>query len=65
MKRKQWTSRLYIVLRQYARSRPDAAPEGWTVWPLWYVGWAMLLNRKVGQLFILVMVLNVLWGLAR
>ncbi|MEJ2210555.1 MAG: prenyltransferase [Anaerolineae bacterium] len=56
---------LYTVLRRYAEPKPNTPPEGWTVWPLWYVGWAMVLNRKVGQLFILGMVLNVLWGLAR
>ena len=57
--------RLFTVLQQYARPRPETPPEGWTVWPLWYVGWAMLLNRQVGQWFILGMVLNVLWGIAR
>lgn len=57
--------RLVTVLRQYARPRPETAPDGWTVWPLWYVGWAMLLNRQVGQLFVLGMVLNVLWAIAR
>ena len=56
---------LVTVLRRSAEPKPEAPPEGWTVWPLWYVGWAMVLNRKVGQLFILGMVLNVLWGLAR
>jgi 1,4-dihydroxy-2-naphthoate polyprenyltransferase len=54
--------RLLTVLRQYARPKPDAAPAGWTVWPLWYVGWAMLLNRRVGQLFVLGLLLNVVWG---
>ncbi|MCL7451856.1 MAG: prenyltransferase [Anaerolineae bacterium] len=57
--------RLWTVLQQYRRPKPEAAPAGWTVWPLWYVGWAMLLNRRAGQLFILGMVLNVLWSLAR
>ncbi|MFN2291109.1 MAG: prenyltransferase [Anaerolineae bacterium] len=54
--------RLWTVLRQYAQPKPDSAPAGWTVWPLWYVGWAMLLNRRAGQLFFLGMVLNVVWG---
>jgi 1,4-dihydroxy-2-naphthoate octaprenyltransferase len=55
--------RLWTVLQQYAQPKPDSAPAGWTVWPLWYVGWAMLLNRRAGQLFVLGMVLNVVWGL--
>lgn len=57
--------RLFTVLRQYARPKPETPPEGWTVWPLWYVGWAMLLNRQAGQWFVLGMVLNVLWGSVR
>jgi 1,4-dihydroxy-2-naphthoate octaprenyltransferase len=57
--------RLHTVLRQHARPKPETAPAGWTVWPLWYVGWAMLLNRRVGQLFVLGMVLNVVWGIVR
>jgi 1,4-dihydroxy-2-naphthoate octaprenyltransferase len=57
--------RLYTVLRRYAQPRPDRAPDGWTVWPLWYVGWAMFLNRQVGGLFVLGLVLNVAWGLVR
>jgi 1,4-dihydroxy-2-naphthoate octaprenyltransferase len=56
---------LAAVLRQYARPRPDQAPPGWTVWPLWYVGWAMILNRRVGQLFVLGLILNVLWTIVR
>jgi hypothetical protein len=57
--------RLVMVLRTYAQDRPAGPPAGWTVWPLWYVGWAMILNRRVGQLFILGLVLNVLWQLVR
>jgi 1,4-dihydroxy-2-naphthoate octaprenyltransferase len=57
--------RLVTVLRQYARPRPESAPAGWTVWPLWYVGWSMFLNRRVGELFVLGMVLNVVWGIVR
>ncbi len=57
--------RLLTVLRQYARPKPAQAPAGWTVWPLWYVGWAMFLNRQVGQLFVLGLVLNLVWVLVR
>jgi 1,4-dihydroxy-2-naphthoate octaprenyltransferase len=57
--------RLYTVLRQYAKPKPETAPAGWTVWPLWYVGWAMFLNRRVGELFVLGLVLNVVWGILR
>lgn len=57
--------RLVTTLRHYARPKPGASPAGWTVWPLWYVGWAMLLNRQVGQLFVLGLVLNVAWAIVR
>jgi 1,4-dihydroxy-2-naphthoate octaprenyltransferase len=57
--------RLLVALRHYSQPRPAAAPPGWTVWPLWYVGWAMLLNRRVGQLFVLGLLLNVAWAALR
>jgi 1,4-dihydroxy-2-naphthoate polyprenyltransferase len=57
--------RLLLALRHYSRPRPDEAPLGWTVWPLWYVGWSMLLNRRVGQLFVLGLLLNVAWAALR
>jgi 1,4-dihydroxy-2-naphthoate octaprenyltransferase len=56
---------LVVALRIYSRPKPDQAPPGWTVWPLWYVGWAMLLNRRVGQLFVLGLLLNVAWAALR
>ena len=56
---------LLVALRHYSRPRPDEAPPGWTVWPLWYVGWAMILNRRVGQWFVLGLLLNVAWAVVR
>jgi 1,4-dihydroxy-2-naphthoate octaprenyltransferase len=52
--------RLVSAWRVYSRPKPDAPPEGWTVWPLWYVGWAMLFNRRAGELFVLGLFLNLL-----
>jgi 1,4-dihydroxy-2-naphthoate octaprenyltransferase len=52
--------RFVQVWRAYSRPRPQEPPEGWTVWPLWYVGWAMLFNRRAGELFTLGLFLNVL-----
>jgi 1,4-dihydroxy-2-naphthoate octaprenyltransferase len=52
--------RLVQVWRAYSQPRPSEPPDGWTVWPLWYVGWAMLLNRRAGELFTLGLFLNVL-----
>jgi 1,4-dihydroxy-2-naphthoate octaprenyltransferase len=44
--------RLVRVWKHYSRPRPAAPPENWTVWPLWYVGWAMHLNRLAGLLLV-------------
>jgi 1,4-dihydroxy-2-naphthoate octaprenyltransferase len=52
--------RLVQAWRAYSQPRPAAPPAGWTVWPLWYVGWAMVFNRRAGELFVLGLLLNVL-----
>lgn len=44
--------------QRYSQPKPASPPEGWTVWPLWYVGWAMYFNRTAGALFVVGMVLN-------
>ncbi len=46
--------------KHYSKPKPASPPEGWTVWPLWYVGWAMYFNRKAGEYFVLGVLLNVL-----
>jgi 1,4-dihydroxy-2-naphthoate octaprenyltransferase len=43
----------------YSEPKPKKAPAGWTVWPLWYVGWAMHFNRQAGKLFTLGLLLNI------
>ena len=52
--------RLIQAWRVYSAPKPATPPEGWTVWPLWYVGWAMVFNRRAGELFVLGLLLNVL-----
>jgi 1,4-dihydroxy-2-naphthoate octaprenyltransferase len=32
---------------------PAKAPEGYPIWPLWYVAWAFRLTRRAGSLFVL------------
>lgn len=54
--------RLARSWRAYARPRPEAAPSGWPIWPLWYVGWAMYFNRLAGALYVAGLVLNVLFS---
>ncbi len=50
--------RLITVWKIYSQPKPDKAPEEWTVWPLWYVGWAMYFNRRAGELFVLGLILS-------
>jgi 1,4-dihydroxy-2-naphthoate octaprenyltransferase len=50
--------RLRAVLDVYRRPRPSEAPEGYPIWPLWYVAWAFILNRPAGYLLVLGLALN-------
>lgn len=52
--------RLRTTWKVYSEPKPAKPPEGWTVWPLWYVGWAMFFNRKAGEFFTIGLVLNLL-----
>ena len=52
--------RLIKAWRIWGKPRPDEPPDGWTVWPLWYVGWAMYFNRRAGSFLILGLLLNAL-----
>ncbi len=45
--------RLRAVLAVYSRPKPEAPPPNYPIWPLWYVAWAFVLNRPIGALFIL------------
>jgi 1,4-dihydroxy-2-naphthoate octaprenyltransferase len=50
--------RLVRVLRVYQRPRPESAPAGFPIWPLWYVAWAFGLTRFAGALFALGLLLD-------
>ncbi len=52
--------RLRAVLKLYREPRPAEPPEGYTVWPLWYVSWAFYHNKRAGLLFVGGLVLNLL-----
>ncbi len=44
----------YIVrLKLYNQPKPEQPPEGYPIWPLWYVAWAFLVTRRAGALFVL------------
>jgi len=46
------------VLGQFSRPRPDAPPDGYTTWPLWYVSGAFIHTRRAGGLLIVGLLLN-------
>jgi 1,4-dihydroxy-2-naphthoate octaprenyltransferase len=52
--------RLQQVLQVYGRQAPTTAPDGWRLWPLWFVSWAFIHTRRAGALLIVGLVLNAL-----
>ena len=55
------TARVYSRCgRVYSQPKPTTKPDNWPVWPLWFVGWAMGLNRRYGSLFILGLILSLI-----
>jgi 1,4-dihydroxy-2-naphthoate octaprenyltransferase len=41
------------TLGTYSRAKPDAPPERFPVWPLWYGPWAFVHSRRAGASFVL------------
>jgi 1,4-dihydroxy-2-naphthoate octaprenyltransferase len=52
--------RLRTTWKYYSEPKPKSPPEGYTVWPLWYVSWAMYFNRQAGEFFVIGLLLNIL-----
>jgi 1,4-dihydroxy-2-naphthoate octaprenyltransferase len=50
--------KLVETLRIFARPKPDAPPEHYPIWPLWFVGAAFVHTRRAGALLIVGLVLN-------
>jgi 1,4-dihydroxy-2-naphthoate octaprenyltransferase len=50
--------KLWEVLKVYNRPKPEEPPEGYPIWPLWYVAWAFLVTRRAGALFVLGLAIN-------
>ena len=48
------------TLATFSEPPPDEAPEGFPLWPLWYVAWAFRHTRRAGGLFVLALVLDLL-----
>lgn len=47
----------------YVLPKPGAPPEGYPLWPLWFVSWAFLHARRAGALLVLGLALGALWPL--
>jgi 1,4-dihydroxy-2-naphthoate octaprenyltransferase len=54
--------RLLRVLKIYNEPRPAAPPEGYRLWPLWYVSIAFYHNKLAGGLFVLGLIVNLIVG---
>ncbi len=52
--------RLRQVLQVYSEPMPEEPPEGYPVWPLWYVSAAFVITRRAGALFLLGLLLNLI-----
>jgi len=52
--------RLKTVLELYSKPKPAQRPEGYAIWPLWYVSWAFQHNKRAGLLFVIGLVINLL-----
>jgi 1,4-dihydroxy-2-naphthoate octaprenyltransferase len=52
---------LWKTLRVYSRPRPESAPPGYPIWPLWYVAWAFRVTRAAGGLLVLGLLLDAVW----
>jgi 1,4-dihydroxy-2-naphthoate octaprenyltransferase len=50
--------RLLKTLKIFNRPKPETAPPGYPIWPLWFVAWGFGLTRFAGGLFILGLILN-------
>jgi 1,4-dihydroxy-2-naphthoate polyprenyltransferase len=55
------TPRLVKVWKVFDEPRPQAAPDGYPIWPLWYVAWAFVFTRLNGAIFVLGLVANALF----
>ena len=50
--------RLFQVLKIYREPKPTEPPEGYPVWPLWYVSAAFHHNKLAGGMFLVGLILN-------
>jgi 1,4-dihydroxy-2-naphthoate octaprenyltransferase len=53
-----WTKDLWKV---YGFPKPAGPPEGFPVWPLWFVAWSFRHSRRAGALFVLGLGIGAAW----
>jgi 1,4-dihydroxy-2-naphthoate octaprenyltransferase len=52
---------LWRALRTFNQPRPEAAPGGYPMWPLWYVAWTFRVARTAGGLLVLGIFLDAIY----
>jgi 1,4-dihydroxy-2-naphthoate octaprenyltransferase len=53
--------KLWNTLKVYQRPPPEAPPEDYPLWPLWYVAWAFFVTRRAGGLFVLGLLIDAIY----
>ncbi len=53
--------RLKKVAELYGRPRPDAPPDGYPLWPLWFVSAAFVHSRRAGALLVVGLACGAIW----
>jgi 1,4-dihydroxy-2-naphthoate octaprenyltransferase len=60
-----WTLLVFVAVprllkthKVFSQPKPETAPPGYPIWPLWFVAWAFGLTRFAGGLFIVGLILN-------
>ena len=53
--------RLRKVADLYGRTKPDLTPEGYPLWPLWFVSAAFVHSRRAGALLVIGLALGAIW----
>jgi 1,4-dihydroxy-2-naphthoate octaprenyltransferase len=51
---------LLLVLRAHNAARPQEPPDRYPGWPLWFVGFAFIHNRRFGGLFVVGLALQLI-----
>lgn len=47
--------------RAHSRAKPERPPDGYPLWPLWFVAWAFVHSRRAGALLVVGLAMGNLW----